>query len=142
MDNDANGYVDDWRGWDFANGDNNPTDENGHGTHVAGTIGAVGDNGLGVVGVNWSVRLMAVQALGADGTGTTADAVKAVLYAAHNGATVLNNSYGGDGYSQALADAIAEADGTGALFVAAAGNDCSQPRHEPRPTRRRTRSRT
>ncbi len=123
VDNDGNGYADDWRGWDFANGDNDPTDGNGHGTHVAGTIGAVGNNGVGVAGVNWNVRLMAVQALGADGTGTTADAVKAVLYAAHNGAAVLNNSYGGDGYSQALADAIAEADGAGALFVAAAGND-------------------
>jgi subtilisin family serine protease/uncharacterized protein YhfF len=122
IDNDGNGYVDDWRGWDFANGDNNPMDDNGHGTHVAGTIGAAGNNGIGVVGVNWHVRLLPLKFLSADGTGSTADAVSAVLYAADKGATVLNNSWGGDDYSQALADAITVADTHGALFVAAAGN--------------------
>jgi subtilisin family serine protease/uncharacterized protein YhfF len=122
IDNDGNGYIDDWRGWDFANGDNDPMDDNGHGTHVAGTIGAAGNNGIGVVGVNWRVRLMPVKFIGADGTGTAADAVSAVLYAADKGATVLNNSWGGDDYSQALADAITVADTQGALFVAAAGN--------------------
>jgi subtilisin family serine protease len=122
IDNDGNGYVDDWRGWDFANGDNNPMDDNGHGTHVAGTIGATGNNGIGVTGVNWRVRLLPLKFLSAAGTGTTADAVSAVLYAADKGATVLNNSWGGDEYSQALADAITVADTHGALFVAAAGN--------------------
>ena len=95
VDNDGNGYVDDWRGWDFINGDNNPADDQGHGTHVAGTIGAVGDNGVGVVGVNWNVRLMGLKFLGSDGSGTTADAVSAILYAAANGADVLNNSWAG-----------------------------------------------
>jgi subtilisin family serine protease len=123
IDNDGNGYVDDWRGWDFVHGDNTPADENGHGTHVSGTIGAVGNNGLGVVGVNWNVKLMPLRVLDANGSGTTADALNAVLYAAANGATVLNNSYGGDNFSQAFADAVAVADGDGALFVAAAGND-------------------
>jgi hypothetical protein len=122
IDNDGNGYVDDWRGWDFANGDNDPMDDNGHGTHVAGTIGAAGNNGIGVVGVNWRVRLLPLKFLGGDGTGTAANAVSAVLYAADKGATVLNNSWGGDDYSQALADAITVADTHGALFVAAAGN--------------------
>ena len=122
IDNDGDGYVDDWRGWDFANGDNNPMDDNGHGTHVAGTIGAAGNNGIGVVGVNWHVRLMPLKFLGADGSGDAAGAVSAVLYAAGKGATVLNNSWGGDEYSQALADAITVADTHGALFVAAAGN--------------------
>jgi subtilisin family serine protease len=122
IDNDGNGYVDDWRGWDFANGDNDPMDDNGHGTHVAGTIGAAGNNGVGVAGVNWHVRLMPLKFISAGGTGTTADAVSAVLYAADKGATVLNNSWGGDDYSQALADAITVADTHGALFVAAAGN--------------------
>jgi hypothetical protein len=122
IDNDGNGYVDDWRGWDFANGDNDPMDDNGHGTHVAGTIGAAGNNGIGVVGVNWRVRLLPLKFIGADGTGTAADAVSAVLYAADKGAAVLNNSWGGDDYSQALADAITVADTHGALFVAAAGN--------------------
>src|SRR2546426_1326849 len=69
IDNDHNGYVDDWRGWDFINNDNNPFDDNGHGTHVAGTIGAVGNNGIGVAGVSWNVRLMALKFIGADGTG-------------------------------------------------------------------------
>jgi subtilisin family serine protease len=122
IDNDGNGYVDDWRGWDFANGDNDPMDDNGHGTHVAGTIGAAGNNGIGITGVNWRVRLLPLKFISAAGTGTTADAVSAVLYAADKGATVLNNSWGGDDYSQALADAITVADTHGALFVAAAGN--------------------
>ena len=69
IDNDGNGYVDDWRGWDFANGDNDPMDDNGHGTHVAGTIGAAGNNGIGVTGVNWHVRLMPLKFLSGAGTG-------------------------------------------------------------------------
>src|SRR5687768_5258288 len=123
VDNDGNGYVDDWRGWDFSNGDNNPADDQGHGTHVAGTIGAVGNNGAGVVGVNWNVGLMALKFLGSDGSGTTADAVSAILYAAANGADVLNNSWAGGGFSQSLLEAIEFADARDALFVAAAGND-------------------
>jgi Subtilase family len=123
VDNDANGYVDDWRGWDFVNDDNNPMDDHGHGTHVAGTIGAVGNNAAGVVGVNWRVRLMAVKFLSASGSGTTADAVSAVLYASAKGASVLNNSWSGDEFSQALGDAIDAADEGNALFVAAAGNE-------------------
>ncbi len=79
IDNDGNGYVDDWHGWDFLNDDNDPFDDNGHGTHVAGTIGAVGGNGKGVTGVNWSVRLMPLKFLGADGSGDAADAVRAEL---------------------------------------------------------------
>jgi subtilisin family serine protease len=122
IDNDGNGYVDDWRGWDFASDDNDPSDDNGHGTHVAGTIGALGDNGIGVAGVNWNVRLMALKFIGADGSGTTADAIRALLYATDEGAAVTNNSYGGDGFSQAFADAIAYADRARSLFVAAAGN--------------------
>ena len=122
IDNDGNGYVDDLHGWDFLNGDNDPFDDNGHGTHVAGTIGAVGDNGVGVAGVNWTVRLMPLKFLGADGSGDAADAIRAVLYADAMGADVTNNSWGGGEYSQALADAIAHADGQGTLFVAAAGN--------------------
>lgn len=123
VDNDGNGYIDDWRGWDFVGGDNNPADDNGHGTHVAGTIGAVGNNGAGIVGVNWNVRLMGLKFLGSDGSGTTADAVSAILYAAANGADVLNNSWAGDDFSQSLLEAIDFADARDALFVAAAGND-------------------
>lgn len=123
IDNDHNGFVDDWHGWDFANNDNNPTDDHGHGTHVAGTIGAAGNNGTGVAGVNWNVRIMPVKFLNAQGSGTDANAVSAVLYAAQNGADVMNNSWASTDYSQALADAINVADQHGALFVAAAGNN-------------------
>jgi subtilisin family serine protease len=123
VDNDRNGYVDDWRGWDFANDDNDPTDDSGHGTHVAGTIGAIGDNGIGVVGVNWAVRIVALKFLDAGGSGTTADAVEAVLYASRMGIRVINASWGGAHFSQSLLDAFREADSRGSLFVAAAGND-------------------
>jgi subtilisin family serine protease len=123
FDDDDNGYVDDVRGWDFANNDNDPMDDNLHGTHVAGTIGAVGNNGLGVAGVNWEVSIMPLKFLDANGSGSTADAIKAVLYAANNGARILSNSWGGGGFSQALLDAIEVANSKGALFVAAAGNE-------------------
>ena len=123
IDNDHNGFVDDWHGWDFANNDNNPTDDHGHGTHVAGTIGASGNNGTGVAGVNWNVRIMPVKFLNAQGSGTDANAVSAVLYAAQNGADVMNNSWADNVYSQALADAITVADQHNSLFVAAAGNN-------------------
>jgi len=93
IDNDGNGFVDDWHGWDFANNDNNPMDDHGHGTHVAGTIGAAGNNGVGVAGINWNVRIMPVKFLNAQGSGTDAGAVAAVLYAAQNGADVMNNSW-------------------------------------------------
>jgi subtilisin family serine protease len=125
VDDDGNGYIDDWRGWDFVNNDNNPFDDNGHGTHVAGTIGAVGSNGVGVTGVNWTTRIMGLKFLNASGSGSTADAVEATLYASSPStlAHVTNNSWGGGGFSQALFNAIDTADDNGSLFVAAAGND-------------------
>jgi subtilisin family serine protease len=123
LDNDGNGYVDDWRGWDFVNHDNNPTDDNGHGTHVAGIIGAVGNNSVGVTGVNWDVQLMPLKFLDAAGSGTTADAVAALLYATANGADLTNNSWADAPFSQAMLDAIGQADAADSLFVAAAGND-------------------
>ena len=123
LDNDGNGYVDDWRGWDFVNNDNNPNDDNGHGTHVAGIIGAAGNNGVGVAGVNWDVELMPLKFLNANGSGTTADAIEALLYANANGADLTNNSWADAPFSQAMLDAINQADAAGSLFVAAAGND-------------------
>jgi hypothetical protein len=122
IDNDGNGYVDDVHGWDFVSNDNDPFDDNGHGTHVAGTIGASGNNGLGVTGVNWNVKIMPLKFIGANGEGTADDAVRAILYATRMGAVVSNNSWGGEEFSQALEDAIADADAHGSLFVAAAGN--------------------
>jgi subtilisin family serine protease/subtilisin-like proprotein convertase family protein len=121
-DNDGNGLVDDVFGYDFANEDADPFDDNGHGTHAAGTIGAVGDNGIGVVGVDWHARLMAVKFLGADGKGTMGNAIRALDYAVRMGARVSNNSWGGGGYSAAFCAAIEATRGVGHLFVAAAGN--------------------
>jgi subtilisin family serine protease len=123
VDDDGNGFVDDVYGWDFASNDKDPMDDNGHGTHVAGTIGAVGNNGKGVVGVNWQVSLMALKFLNSSGSGTTDDAVKAIIYAAENGAHITSNSWGGGGASQALEDAIKFARDRNSLFVAASGND-------------------
>ncbi len=105
-DDDGNGLVDDWSGWDFVNGDNDPFDDHRHGTHVSGTIGAAGNNGVGVVGVNWNVKIMALKFLNSAGSGTTADAIAATLYAADHGADVSSNSWGGGPYDQALLDAI------------------------------------
>lgn len=123
IDDDHNGYVDDMHGWDFANNDNDPMDDNLHGTHVAGTIGAIGNNGVGVAGVNWHTKIMALKFLGGDGSGSLANAISAILYGANMKARVMNNSWGGGGFSQALMDAIQYANDHGALFVAAAGND-------------------
>ncbi len=121
VDNDANGRVDDLRGWDFVSNDNNPMDDEGHGTHVAGTIGARGNNGVGVTGVNWSVKLMALKAGDEEGIFEEAWIVQAFRYACANGARVINGSFGGPDFPQAILDAINAC--PGALFVFAAGND-------------------
>ncbi|MFQ5751059.1 MAG: S8 family peptidase [bacterium] len=123
VDDDGNGFVDDYRGWDFINDDNNPFDDNNHGTHVSGTIGAEGNNSTGVVGVNWQVTILPMKFLGADGSGPTDDAVDAIIYGTNLGAKVLSNSWGGGGRSQALEDAIKFANDHGVIFVAAAGNE-------------------
>ncbi|MCX6354275.1 MAG: S8 family serine peptidase [Candidatus Aureabacteria bacterium] len=122
IDDDKNGFVDDCRGWDFVNSDNDPYDDHSHGTHVSGTIAAVGNNGIGVAGVCWQAKIMPLKFLAANGGGTVADAIKAIHYATMMGAKVMSNSWGGGGYSQALKDAIDEARNAGAIFVAAAGN--------------------
>ncbi len=119
IDNDGNGYIDDCHGWDFVGNDNDPMDYDGHGTHVAGTIAAVGNNSLGTAGVMWKAQIMPVRFLGVSGSGTTADAISAILYANAKGAHIINNSWGGGGYSQALKDAV---DASNAVVVCAAGN--------------------
>lgn len=123
IDDDNNGYIDDVRGWDFRDDDNDPMDLNRHGTHVAGIIGAAGNNGIGVTGVNWAARIMPLKFMDAQGRGTTSAAIRALDYAVRNGARVSNNSWGGGAFSRALYDAISAANADGHLFVAAAGND-------------------
>ncbi len=152
IDDDANGFIDDINGWDFYHNDNtvfdgttdtsNQTDS--HGTHVAGTIGAVGNNGIGVVGVNWQVSLMSLKFLGPDG-GSNLQAIQAINYAKNmrdtwistngvRGANVriLNNSYSGGGFSQSFLDAVKAAGNSGILFVVAAGNNSSDNDEFPR----------
>lgn len=121
-DDDGNGYIDDVNGWDWYSNDNNPSDENNHGTHTGGTVGAVGNNSTGVVGVNWRCKLAALRFLGPSGSGSTAGAVSAVQYCQGKSIKISNNSWGGTAYSQALYDAINAAKAVGHLLVAAAGN--------------------
>ena len=127
LDDDQNGYIDDVRGWDFVtydgtSEDNDPIDGHGHGTHVAGTIAAVGNNALGVIGVAPRAKVMALKGLSDQGSGTDADLARAVVYAAENDAKVINSSWGGGGSSQLLIDAFNYAHSLGVVSVAAAGN--------------------
>ena len=103
----------------------NPDDDHGHGTHTAGTVGAVTNNGLGVAGTAWRVNLMALKFLDANGSGTTANAIRAINYGIQHKADIMSNSWGGGGFSQALSDAINAANQAGILFVAAAGNSAN-----------------
>jgi hypothetical protein len=129
IDDDGNGYIDDVYGIDTAYNDSDPMDGNGHGTHVSGTIGARGNNGLGVVGVNWQVKIGQCKFLSDSGTGSTADAIECLQYIrnlkVNKGVPVVatNNSWGGGPFEQALYDAIKAHMDAGILFIAAAGND-------------------
>lgn len=131
IDDDGNGYVDDQYGWNFVLNENDPYDDHFHGTHVAGTVGAVGNNRTGIAGVCWRVKLMALKFIGSDGWGTTAAAAEAIRYAVNNGAKILSNSWGGDDASEALKDEIEYAHERGVLFIAAAGNDGLNNDHTP-----------
>ncbi len=133
IDNDGNGYVDDIHGWDFFNNDNtiyDPTNGDNHGTHVSGTIGGEGGNGIGVAGVNWDVTIIGAKFLGPNG-GSLVGAVRAIDYLTdlktRHGINLVatNNSWGGGGYSASLQSAIIRAAKAGILFIAAAGNDSS-----------------
>jgi len=123
LDDDGNGIIDDVHGADFVNNDGNPMDDHGHGTHCSGTIGAEGNNNLGVAGVCWRVKIMGLKFLDASGSGSTADAILALEYAVEKGAKLTSNSWGGGPYEQALKDAIDASGAAGMLFVVAAGND-------------------
>jgi serine protease len=131
IDNDGNGVIDDIHGYNANANNGDPMDGNGHGTHVSGTIGAKGNNGVGVVGVNWDVTIIGCQFLDASGSGSTAGAIACIDYMTNlkqnHGVDVkaTNNSWGGGGFSQALKDSIDTAGDAGILFLAAAGNGAS-----------------
>jgi subtilisin family serine protease len=129
VDDDHNGFIDDTRGWDFVGAtytnpvqSNDPIDHQGHGTHVAGTIAAVGNNGIGVIGVAWHAKVMPVKALDDHGQGPESALAPAIQYAANNGADIISASWGGSAPSQAIADAIDFAYSLGVVIVVAAGN--------------------
>lgn len=122
VDDDGNGYIDDVHGYDFVYRDAEPEDSHGHGTHVAGTIGAVGNNNEGVTGICQQVQIMACKISG-DGSISLSAVIEAIQYAIDNGARVMNHSWGGYLFNQALYDAIAASEEAGLLFVAAAGNE-------------------
>lgn len=140
IDFDSNGYIDDLIGWDFVDNDNDPLDLNGHGTHVSGTIGAMGNNGLGVAGVNYQVQMAGLRFLDANGSGYGSNAIKATDYFTDlktrglNGPdnfVATNNSWGGGGASTGMSAAISRAEQAGLLFIAAAGNSSTSAQSYP-----------
>ncbi|MCH2155364.1 MAG: S8 family serine peptidase [Opitutales bacterium] len=123
QDNDGNGLTDDIVGADFVDRDGNPQDGDGHGTHVAGTVGAQGNNSRGVTGVAWDVQLMSVRVLDDEGSGTILDIVNGLDYAREKGADIINLSLGSDSFSSSLSLAMSRLDSAGIIAVAAAGNE-------------------
>ena len=122
IDNDNNGYPDDFIGWNFYHNDNNPYDEHSHGTHCAGTIAGVGNNATGVAGVAWDAQIMALKIFSHNGWTYTSAIISAILYSIDNDAPISNNSWGGGGYSSILNYTLLNSEMAGQLFVAAAGN--------------------
>ena len=121
-DDDGNGYVDDFHGWDFINADNAPLDDNLHGTHVAGIAAAVTDNEIGIAGACWNAQIMPIKVFQSTGVGNASTIAEGISYAANNGATVLNMSFGSYAESSLMLSALENAYATAAL-VASAGNN-------------------
>ncbi len=126
VDDDGNGYIDDINGWDFAYDDSSPDDLHGHGSHCAGIIAAVGNNGIGVIGVAPNAKLMALKGLNDEGVGYSSDLISAVYYAVDNGANVISASFGGSANDQASLEAVQYAQANNVTIVAAAGNDSTE----------------
>ena len=131
VDDDGNGFIDDVKGWDFQNNDNNPQDDNGHGTHVAGIIGALADNAIGIAGVAPESKILPVKVLGSNGSGLVTNVISAIRYAANLGVQVINLSLGvakaflSKTLQTSFQNAVKYALGKGAVVVAAAGNEGS-----------------
>lgn len=125
VDDDGNGFIDDNLGWDFHNKDRNPVDDHGHGTHVSGTIAAIGNNAKGIIGVAPRAKIMVVKAFNNQGSAFTLDLSKALIYATENGADVINNSWGCSApcpNNPLIEDAVRRAASLGSVVVFAAGN--------------------
>jgi subtilisin family serine protease len=123
IDDDGDGFIDDVNGWNFYTPNNDPSDQNGHGTHTAGTIGARGNNGIGVTGVNWQCKIMPIRAFSPGGNGTASICASCIQFAALKNVKVSSNSWGSSTFNvQSLHDAIANAASIGHIFVCAAGN--------------------
>ncbi|MGZ3774789.1 MAG: S8 family serine peptidase [Pseudobdellovibrionaceae bacterium] len=125
IDDDKNGYIDDIHGINLINKSGNPIDDNGHGSHCAGVIGARGNDGIGMTGINWNVRIMAIKFLDAKGAGSISSVTEGIAYAIKNKVQILSNSYSGPLPSETVKNAISKANKAGILFVAAAGNSTS-----------------
>jgi thermitase len=123
LDDDGDGYVDNWRGWNFVNGGNDPQDDHGHGTHVAGIAAAASNNGVGVAGISWGARVMPLKVLDDTGSGSESDLAAAMVWAADHGARIINLSLGAPSPSSLMEDAVNYAYVHGVTVVAAAGND-------------------
>lgn len=123
IDDDENGFIDDVQGWDFANNDNDPTDDHGHGTNVAGIIGADENNNLGYAGVDWNSRLMVCKVLDDNSWGLYSWWTEAIYYAVDNGADIINMSVGGTGFSNTLQEAIDYAYNNGVIVVTSMMNE-------------------
>lgn len=134
IDDDNNGYIDDWRGWNFQGNNNDPIDNFGHGTHCAGTIGARGNDGYGITGVNWNVSIVPLRFMDNWGSGSLAAAVAAMEYAVKMKFDISSNSWGGPGDSEEpklWKDLFARAEAQGRFIVVAAGNETSNNDEEP-----------
>jgi subtilisin family serine protease len=124
-DDDGNGFIDDVHGWNFITNTNNSVDDEGHGSHCAGTIGGVGNNEIGIAGVNWKVSIMPVKFIGSNGSGSLSNAIEALNYARKMNVRITSNSWGSLNNSKILKKAVQAVSDSGILFVAAAGNDKS-----------------
>jgi thermitase len=130
-DGDDNGFIDDIEGWDFANDDNDPTDDHGHGTNVTGIIGANANNNLGYAGVDWNCKLMVCKILDQNGSGLYSWWTDAIYYAVDNGAKVINMSVGGSGFSNSMQEAVDYAYNGGVTIVACMMNENNQVSYYP-----------
>lgn len=129
IDDDGNGYIDDFQGWDFIDNDNIPNDAHGHGTHCAGLVGATGNNGVGVSGINWNVSIVGLKIFGSSGSTTESAIIEAIEYANMMNVKITNNSWGGpargnwgEGGQDLIYEAIRKGGEKNHLFVFAAGN--------------------